>query len=239
MGYTPKPIFDTKAAKRDPRIPDNLPTPPLCLTICAKRLSGRTALVCGLLDDIYCKVFDHVVILSDTAAYDSSIQTLAKKTRHKNISIMDDVSNETIAAIIKTQKESFDSGKKENLLLFIDDSGDAANSASLNKELSKLYSKGRHSGCSLIVAIQAISGQLTRKMKTNTTEWMIFKQSADDMKMISKVLASAFLSEKETFNYLMDVTEERFSFAYIDTRAKDLRSMYRWCDQQGFQDYFE
>ncbi|KAJ3010086.1 hypothetical protein HKX48_007588 [Thoreauomyces humboldtii] len=119
--------------------------------------------------------------MSDTVAYDSSIQAMAKKTKHKNIHVMDEVSNASIAAIVATQKQQCDAGKKELLLLVIDDSGDAANSKELNKELSKLYTKGRHSLCSIMVAIQSISGQLTRKMKGCTTEWIIFKNSADDM----------------------------------------------------------
>lgn len=239
-GYVPKPIFDTKQAKRDPRIPDDLPTPPLCMTICAPRLSGKTAICLGMISDVYAKVFDHVIIMSDTAAYDSSVQALKKTTRHKNISIMDDVSNESIAAIVKTQKEAFDAGSKESLLLFIDDSGDAANSKELNKELSKLYTKGRHSLISIIVAIQSISGQLTRKMKGCTTEWIIFKNSADDCKIISRVLASTFLSEKEVYAYLMDVTTTPYSFAYVNTRAKNVQDMYRFCDPKlGFQHYFE
>ncbi|KAJ3165807.1 hypothetical protein HDU87_002891, partial [Geranomyces variabilis] len=190
--------------------------------------------------EIYCKVFSEVVILSDTAAYDTSVQQLAKTTKHKNISVWDDVSNASIAAIVKTQKESIDAGEKLPIVLFINDSGDAANSKELNKELSKLYTKGRQSLISITIAIQSISGQLTHKMKGCTTEWIIYKNSADDLKLISKVLASAFLSEKEVCAFLTEVTMAPFSFAFLNTRAKNAREMYRYCDPKtGFHDYFD
>lgn len=238
-GYIPRPIFNEKQGKRHPLVPPDLPSPPFAITILAKRSSGKTALICGMIQDIFARVFSEVIILSNTAAYDQTIEAFSKQTKHKNILIMDDVSNESISAIVTAQRERLDRGEKKDILIFCDDAGDSAQSKNLALELSKLYTRGRHDRVSLAVSIQSISSQLSRKMKSNSSHWIVYKASADDFKVISRVLASAFATEKETFDYLTTVTAKQYSFAFIDTLAKDAQSMYRYCDPTlGFQDYF-
>ncbi|KAI8994453.1 hypothetical protein BC832DRAFT_596214 [Gaertneriomyces semiglobifer] len=94
--------------------------------------------------------------MSDTVEYDASVKELSKHTRHQNIFFIDDVSNTSIRAIIEEQKTLF----KENastLLLFIDDAADGARSKDLAAELGRLYTKSRHFGVSIIVAIQSVN----------------------------------------------------------------------------------
>lgn len=240
MGYLCQPIYDKKQAKRDPRIPDDLPSPPFAITCLAKRMSGKTAVLAGLIEHVYAKVFKQVIILSNTASFDSTIQALAKQTKHKNILVWDDVSNKSIAAIVKAQEDLYAEGKKEQIMLLIDDAGDSAQGRDLSFELSRLYTRSRHQGISFCMNVQSISSQLSRKMKTNTSHWIIYKASADDFKIMSKLLASAFLTEKDVFIYLTQVTAEQYAFAFIDTLAKTAREMYRYHDaKNGFMDYFE
>ena len=234
MTYQPRPIYPKKVTQRDPRIPAVIGSPPICTTLCAPRKSGKSALVCGLIQDIYAAVFDKVIIMSDTVEYDASIQELARTTKHGNIYFTDEVNNGTIAEIVEEQKKSV----KKSLLLFIDDAGDSAQSKELNKELSKLYTKGRHWNISTIVAIQSVTGQLSRKMKNCTTEWIIFKNNAEDLKLLAKVLCSAYKSEKEVLAYLNECTQQPYSFCYINISAGNAKEMYRYCDKTGFHDYF-
>ncbi|TPX53773.1 hypothetical protein PhCBS80983_g06165 [Powellomyces hirtus] len=202
-------------------------------------MSGKSALVLGLVDDVYASVFTRCILMSDTVAYDASVVQLVKTTKHKNIFVTDEVTNGSIAEIMADQTDLWSkSNQRDTLLLFIDDSGDSANSKELNKELSKLFTKSRHVGTSIIVAIQSISGQLTRKHKGCTTEWIVFRNNMEDLKVLARVLSSAFKTEKEVYAYLIAVTEERFSFAYVNTRSSSAKNMYRYCDPvKGFMDY--
>ncbi|KAJ3010095.1 hypothetical protein HKX48_007582, partial [Thoreauomyces humboldtii] len=221
INYRPKPIYPTQGQKRNKSIPLDLQEPPLCTTLIAPRKSGKSALVCGLIEDVYAKVFDKVIIMSDTVLYDKSIKELAAKTKHTNIFFTDEVSNGQISEILDQQKEDAEEGK--TLLLMIDDAGDNAQSKELNKELSKLYTKGRHFLCSTVVCIQSVSGQLTRKMKNNTTEFIIFKNNSEDLEALAKLLASAYKNKKETLEYLTECTKEPYSFAYVNLAANDAK----------------
>lgn len=236
MSYKPKPIFPKSKKARDKKIPLDLQEPPICTTLIAPRKSGKSALVCGLIEDVYAKVFHRVIIMSDTVLYDKSIKELSAKTKHTNIYFTDEVNNVAIKEILEDQKKRAEEG--ETLLLYIDDAGDSAQGKELNKELSKLYTKGRHWSCSTIVCIQSVSGQLTRKMKNNTTEFIIFKNNSEDMEALAKLLTSAYKSKKEVLDYLTECTKEAYSFCYVNLAADDAQGMYRYCDKDGFHDYF-
>lgn len=235
--YKPKPLFPAEAKVRDHRIPQELAVPPLMTTVCAPRRSGKSALIYGLIDDVYAKIFDKVVILSDLVEYDESVKVLAGK-RHKNIYYTDEVTNDSIRRILEEQKEASKRGK--TLLMFLDDAGDDAMSSQLNREMSKIYTRLRHVKGSAMVAIQSVRGQLTNKMKNCSTEWIVFKNAMEDMKILSRTLASAYKTEREVLAYLLECTEVPYSFCYIDRSAGNARDMYRFCTPaEGFRNYFE
>ncbi|TPX53731.1 hypothetical protein PhCBS80983_g06198 [Powellomyces hirtus] len=175
--------------------------------------------------------------MSDTVMYDASVKELAAKTKHKNIYFTDEVSNTSIAALLEDQKKAY-TANGQSLLLMIDDAGDSAQGKDLNKELSKLYTKGRHFNCGTIVCIQSVTGQLSRKMKNCTTEWVIFKNNAEDMELLARLLTSAYKNKKEVLTYLTECTKEPYAVCYINTSAGNAKEMYRYCDSQGFKTYF-
>lgn len=238
--YVPRPIFPSKGSRIDPRVPSELAQPPLCTTLIAPRKSGKSALVCGLIEDVYASVFDKVVIMSDTVLFDASVQQLSKTTKHKNIYFSDNVSNQSIAALVKHQRETYDTKTgSPSTLLFIDDAGDSAQRKDLNLELSKLYTKGRHIGISSIVACQSVTSQISGKMKGCTTEWIIFRNNMDDLKLLAKMLTTAYKTEAEVLKYLVAGTQEGYSFCYIDLAKSSAREVYRYCTPaEGFKDFF-
>ncbi|KAI8919882.1 hypothetical protein DFJ77DRAFT_437576 [Powellomyces hirtus] len=174
--------------------------------------------------------------MSDTVLYDKSIQQLANKTKHRNIYFTDEVNNTTIREILNEQKELAEVGR--TCLLYIDDAGNDAQGKNLNKELSNLYCKGRHTLCSSIVVVQSVRSQLSSKQKNNTTEWIIFKNNAEDMEILARLLTSAYKNRKEVLTYLIECTREPYSFCYVNLAADDAKTMYRYCDKDGFKDYF-
>ncbi|KAI8903430.1 hypothetical protein DFJ77DRAFT_444267 [Powellomyces hirtus] len=174
--------------------------------------------------------------MSDTVLYDKSIQQLANKTKHRNIYFTDEVNNTTIREILNEQKELAEDGR--TCLLYIDDAGNDAQGKNLNKELSNLYCKGRHTLCSSIVVVQSVRSQLSSKQKNNTTEWIIFKNNAEDMEILARLLTSAYKNRKEVLEYLIECTREPYSFCYINLAADDAKTMYRYCDKDGFKDYY-
>ncbi|KAI9103786.1 hypothetical protein DFS34DRAFT_590202 [Phlyctochytrium arcticum] len=172
--------------------------------------------------------------MSDTVQFDKSIQELARITKHKNIFFSENVTNASIAEIIENQKSE---KGKEKILLFIDDAADGARSKELSTELDKLFTKGRHFNISIIVCCQAIRSQLSSKQKNCSTEWIVFKNNAEDLRILAKVLTTAFAEEKQVLKFLTECTKEKYSFCYVNLMGASANEIYKYCDSKGFHDY--
>jgi len=233
--FKPRSIYSKDAVKDHPKVPPDIASPPLCTTLVAPRKSGKSALVCGLIEDVYSNVFDRVVIMSDTVLFDQSIKEFSEITRKNNIYFCDQVDNFAIETIVAHQKQT---KNKESILLYIDDAADSARSKNLSRELDKLFTKSRHWNISIIVCCQSITSQLSRKQKNCTTEWIVFKNNTEDMKTISKVLSTAHADEKQVFTFLVDATKDPYAFAYVNMAKNRKEDIYRYCDKDGFHDYF-
>ncbi|KAI9094089.1 hypothetical protein DFS34DRAFT_671729 [Phlyctochytrium arcticum] len=222
------------SGKPDSRVPPPLASHPLSTILVAPRRSGKSALICGLINEIYAPIFDKVIIMSDTVQFDKSIQELSKITKHKNIYFTDEVNNSSIGNIVERQKSEMG---KEKILLFIDDSADGARSKDLSRELDKLFTKGRQFNLSIIVCCQAIRSQLSSKQKNCSTEWIVFKNNAEDLKILAKVLTTAFAEEKQVLQYLTECTKEKYAFCYVNLMGASADEIYKYCDSTGFHDY--
>ncbi|KAI9103415.1 hypothetical protein DFS34DRAFT_671918 [Phlyctochytrium arcticum] len=234
MKFKLTPIFPKSSGKTDSRVLQPLSSHPLSTILVAPRKSGKSALICGLIEDVYAPIFDKVIIMSDTAQFDKSIQELSKITKHKNIYFTDEVSNTSIADIIEKQKSE---KGKETILLFIDDAADSARSRKLLRELDKRFTKGRHFNLSIIVCCQAIRSQLSSKQKNCSTEWIVFKNNTEDLKILAKVLTTAFAEEKQVLQFLTECTKENYSFCYVNLMGASANEIYKYCDSTGFHDY--
>lgn len=227
MSYVPRPVIVGSARKRDKRVPEPLPSAPFALTVVAPRMSGKTALICGLVRDIYRRVFNTIVIASPTAHLDETYRCLG---RYPNVGFTESVSNVVLEAIMDEQKEVFKNDPKSTMLLYIDDAGDYFRRAQAQKLLNVLFSTGRHPGISLCVCVQHPT-HLSSIQKSNTQQWIVFRCDRKAMLNLAEQLQTTHMYADELFDWLMEATEKRFSFAYIDLTQSEKHLIYR----KGFE----
>lgn len=224
MSYEPRPIIQKKTTKHDKKIPEPLPQLPFAMSVVAPRKSGKTSLVCGLIKDVYRKVCKEVVICSPTALLDPTYQSLSK---YENVWCTDQVNNEVLQAILDKQSAMFATDKTQTMLLYIDDSGDFFRRAQAQKLMNVLFTRCRHSGISLIVCVQSPQ-HLSTIQKSNSTQYLVFRCDTKSMKTLAEQLQTKHKMADEVYQYLLDATEKRFSFAYIDLEGDEPDDIYRY-----------
>jgi len=224
MGYDLKPVIVQGGKKHDPRIPDPLPQLPICMSIVAPRMSGKSSMVCGLIKEVYRKVFDTVILASPSVHFDPTFKEL---TKFKNVGFIDRVDNETLQDILKKQEEIVKEDPSATLLLYVDDAGDFFRRSSAQKMMNVLYTRARHSGTSLISCVQSPQ-HLSSIQKTNTTQWIVFRCDKRSMASLAEQLETKHSFAEEVYDYLMDATEKRYSFAYLNFQESMKESIYRY-----------
>lgn len=223
MVYQTKPVIQKKTTKYNKRIPEPLPQLPFAMSVVAPRKSGKTSLVCGLIKDVYRKAAKEVVICSPTALLDPTYQSLSK---FENVWVTDQVNNETLQAILDKQSAMYATDKSQTMLLYIDDSGDFFKRAQAQKMMNILFTRCRHSGISLIVCVQSPQ-HLSTIQKSNSTQYLVFRCDTKSMRTLAEQLQTKHKMADDVYQYLMDATEKRFSFAYIDLEQDDTDEIYR------------
>ncbi|KAJ3142284.1 hypothetical protein HDU90_004557 [Geranomyces variabilis] len=124
---------------------------------------------------------------------------------YKNVGFIDRVDNETLQ----------------------DDAGDFFRRASAQKMMNVLFSSGRHPGISLICAVQSPQ-HLSPIQKSNTTEWIIFRCNPKSMWSLAEQLQTRHSFTEEEHSYLIQATENRYSFAYMNTKETEKGKIYRY-----------
>ena len=128
-----KPVNFKPAVKRDyDMIAEGLPRPTsggFALTLLGKRKSGKTNLICSMiLEGGYSKAFDNICIISPTVILDrtyTSLQSI-KGARQAKIFCTDQVTNETLQAILEKRKQLYLTDPEHSAtLVILDDSGNS------------------------------------------------------------------------------------------------------------------
>lgn len=224
MGYETKPIIQKKTTKYNKKIHEPLPQMPFAMSVVAPRKSGKTSLVCGLIKDVYRKVAKEVVICSPTALLDPTYQSLSK---YENVWCTDLVNNEVLQAILDKQSAMYATDKSQTMLLYIDDSGDFFKRAQAQKMMNILFTRCRHSGISLIVCVQSPQ-HLSTIQRSNSTQFLVFRCDTKSMKALAEQLQTKYKMADDVYQYLLDATEKRFAFAYVNLEGDEPDEIYRY-----------
>ena len=138
---------------------------------------------------------------------------------------------EALSKIIDTQRKIIEYQKKENykkllqVLIVIDDFADSLEFSRNSKLLHGLYTRGRHSQISTVVATQKFTA-LHPIIRVNASELFVFRlrNNQDLQTFIDEVSA---LIDKSTLLEMYKIsTKEAYSFLYIKLTAKDINDMF-------------
>lgn len=205
-----------KKVKRDKRIPEPLPVgtrkQEFCWSFLARRGSGKSSLIAGLIHSYYAKIMDQIIWVSPSVYYDDAPQSLAE---YENVTFRDEIDNESLQQIFDIQKQRAAADPSKSLLLILDDCGVLAKSKHLRSTLNKLYTTCRHFSMNLITVFQHIT-QLEGQQFSNSTQWCLFNMERKTFEKLAHQLQTPSMPEKELVQYLVENTAAPHSFVYVD-----------------------
>ena len=142
-----------------------------------------------------------------------------------------DYDSEALSKIIETQKSIIEYQKKENnkkrwqILIVIDDFADSPEFSRNSKLLHGLYTRGRHSQISTVVATHKFNA-LHPIIRVNASELFVFRlrNNQDLQTFIDEV--SALIDKSTLLEMYKLATKEAYSFLYIKLTAKDINDMF-------------
>ena len=191
--------------------------------------TGKTVALTNLVLDIYKGCFEKIYIFSPTIFIDDN-WTVVKKYIDKEMDIKHtdedpiyfdtfeekDLKNviDTQEGIIKYMKEK-DYKHLYNICIIIDDWADNEKVVRKNKELIKLFTKGRHWYISTFITSQSYT-QISPVVRKNATQLFIFRlHNQKDLDAILEELSGLY--DKKTLDKIYRVaTNDRHGFLYID-----------------------
>ena len=187
-------------------IPENLPSKFSFTSIVSKRMSGKTNIICWLIQNHLYNKYDEILILSPTCKVDPTWNSIS---RFKNVYFLDDVSPDDLAMIFEIQKQR--SKNDKTLLLVLDDSG---NESKFIPVLEKLACTGRHWKMSVIVTVQQFK-LLSSVIRNNTKNWLIGKMNKKEQDKVFEEL-SALIDESTLRDQYLNITSKPFAFLNIN-----------------------
>jgi len=108
------------------------------------------------------------------------------------------------------------------LLLVLDDMLGEMN---LNKTLSAVVTRGRHSGISILASSQTIRG-LGVEQRRNFSAWALGKLSAADWRVFEDEHAGSWVTREQLRELYKRATQQKYSFLYYRPRSNDLEHMF-------------
>ena len=201
--------------------------------------TGKTVALTNLVLDIYKGCFEKIYIFSPTIFIDDN-WTVVKKYIDKEMDIKHtdedpiyfdtfeekDLKNviDTQEGIIKYMKEK-DYKHLYNICIIIDDWADNEKVVRKNKELIKLFTKGRHWYISTFITSQSYT-QISPVVRKNATQLFIFRlRNQKDLDAILEELSGLY--DKKTLDKIYRVaTNDRHGFLYIDLMESDKKKMF-------------
>ena len=142
-----------------------------------------------------------------------------------------DTFNEQMKHIIDTQEKIVkymkdnDFSKIFNIAIIVDDFSDNKDVARKNKELIRLFVKGRHYFISTFITCQSYT-LLSPVVRTNATQLYVFRlRNQKDLDSIIDELSALY--DKQTLLQLYHTaTDEKHGFMYVDLMKSDKKEMF-------------
>ena len=197
--------------------------------------SGKSILLQNMILDIYKNLFQRIYIFSPSIDVDYQTWEPVKTYIEKDLKIkhteeepiyFSEYNSEELEKIINTQKKVTEFQKKENhkklyqILIVIDDFADSVEFSRHSKLLHSLFTRGRHSQISTIVATQKFTA-LHPIIRVNASELFVFRlRNYQDLEcFINEV--SALIDKKSLLEMYNLATNEPYSFLYCKLTSKD------------------
>ena len=220
-----------KDIKSYDHIHSNLPKPPISMSVCAPRRSGKSSLAVNLLiNGGYARSFSEVLILSETAAHDKTY--LALKNIN-NVFVHDvrkhPIDNELLHQIWVRQETRALQDPKNDLLIIFDDLGNKLKSKEMRAQMNKYYQLSRHPKISFIVIIQSLLNATSEQI-SNSTQWIIFKLDQRALSRAAETLASVLKDRKELESWIKRNTAKKYSWVLINQEAESDDLVYQAFD---------
>ena len=200
--------------------------------------SGKGILLQNMILDIYRGLFERIFIWSPSIDLDQTwlpvkkyIESELKVNTEKEQCYFSDYNPDDLERVISMQHKLADYQKKQNhtkiyqILIIVDDFADEANFTRHSKLLHSLFTRGRHSFISTIVATQKFRA-INNIIRVNATDLFVFKlrNQGELDAFIEEVSA---LADKKTLLEMYHLaTEEPYSFLYVKLNERDPNKMF-------------
>lgn len=205
--------------------PEPFPKKFFATSLVGARFAGKTNLISWLILNVYKNIYDTILVLSPSVAYDATWSSLKKL---RNVGFSNQCNNDVLEGILAKQKQIFqESERKASLLLIIDDFGNQAKqstSGGHRAALEKIYTTGRHFGLSTCCSFQH-AFQMTPVIRLNTTNWILFKLNVKEYRKLSEELR-CHLTEEQFIQTAVEATREKYHFLYINFQTSDEDQMF-------------
>ena len=200
--------------------------------------SGKSILLQNFILDIYHKCFSRIYIFSPSTNVDYQTWQPVKDMITKEITNNDDeqfyfdhYDEEALLNIINTQRKIIEYQKKHNhnklfsILIVVDDFADDVKFSRNSKLLHSLFTRGRHSQISTIVATQKFNA-LSPIIRVNASDLYVFRlrNYGDLQAFLDEV--SAIAPKDVILEMYRIATDEPFSFLTVKLTSKDKNKIF-------------
>jgi ABC-type dipeptide/oligopeptide/nickel transport system ATPase component len=200
--------------------------------------SGKSILLQNFIMDIYHKCFSRIYIFSPSINVDYQTWQPVKDMITKEITNNDDeqfyfdhYNEEALMNIITTQRKIIEYQKKQNhnklfsILIVVDDFADDVKFSRNSKLLHSLFTRGRHSQISTIVATQKFNA-LSPIIRVNASDLYVFRlRNYSDLQAFMDEV-SAIAPKDVILEMYKLATDEPFSFLTVKLTSKDKNKIF-------------
>ena len=211
---------------------------PLRAIILGPSGSGKSILLQNMILDLYDKCFKRIYIFSPSINVDYQTWEPVKKMIEKEITNNDDeqfyfdhYDEEALFNIINTQRKIIEYQKKHNhnklfsILIVVDDFADDVKFSRNSKLLHSLFTRGRHSQISTVVATQKFNA-LSPIIRVNASDLYVFRlrNYSDLQAFLDEV--SAIAPKDIILEMYRLATDEPYSFLTVKLTSKDKNKIF-------------
>ena len=201
--------------------------------------SGKIVLLANMILDIYKGLFKRIYICSPSIDVDHTWESVKQHIKN-NLKLTEtdeeqfyfsEYDSIALQTIIDTQRTITEYQKKQDhkklyqILIVIDDFADSPEFSRHSKLIHALFTRGRHSQISTIVATQKFSA-LAPIVRVNASELYVFRlRNYQDLETFINEI-SALIDKKSLLEMYKLATNEQYSFLYCKLTAKDINKTF-------------
>jgi hypothetical protein len=209
-----------------------MPQIPNRIAILAQSASGKTVLIINMLQKVYLKLYDDIIIISHSINIDPTWNSIKDKIPQDNLLAEYDEAllREKIETHLKIREMQKKNKKRRlgQMLVVLDDIIDSheITHAKTDSILTTLFVRGRHSGVSVWFSSQKFKTAIPRIVRLNCSHYIIFRlsQKSERDSVLEEFSA---LTDMHTLLEIYDLaTSDPYSFLYIDRTKHNANEIF-------------